>query len=366
MKRFVFLVLLILTGAMSFRFLKVESASASAVYEIGTAVESQPYVTDLQDIYYGTIGTLTVSNDDTYVTISYQVTYPDQTMCLTETHIYVSKEVPQTGAPGQFPYGDPWLGCKRTYTESIALADLGAVMGDTLYIAAHSETYLITGYEQPDLSQLNIPTEYVTLKSITRTGDRSYWQIVLENAGALTGTHDAWCIDPGTLIRNMPYGSTRLYSTYSPEAAVFVDKPQNYDVTNYLINQEWVGKASPSGGVYTWYDVQWAIWILLDNNGNTYPAEEHADWPVNKTRTLELVNDAFAHGENYIPSCHGKIAVVVDPQTSRTRAQTLIIPMLLTDLGIECKPIGKESTAWALGKSQLPSGWGTYFEYLVH
>ena len=363
MKRFVFLALLILTGVLSSRFLKVESASASAVYEIGTAVESQPYVTDLIDGYYGTIGTLTVSNDATYVTITYQVTYPDQTMCLTETHIYVSKEVPQTGAPGQFPYGDPWLGCKRTYVESIALADLGAVTGDTLYVAAHSETYLIVGYEQPDLSQLNIPTDYAILKSITTESNIAYWQIVLENAGALTGTHDAWCIDPGTLITNQPYGSTRLYSTYSPEAANFVDKPQNYDLVNYLINQEWVGKPSPSGATYTLYDVQWAIWMLVDNNGDAFP-RYRSGW--NKTRALELMNDAMAHGENYLPSCHGKIAVVVDPQIFGTKGQTLIMPMLLTDLGIECKPIGKESTAWALGKSKLPWGWGTYFEYLVH
>jgi len=86
--------------------------------------EEEPLITNLcaaQDIE---VGTVTVDNDDTTLTVTYEIT--DLDWIITETHLYVGQNVPFTSAPGQFPYDDGDAvytdGTMVTYT--IALADI--------------------------------------------------------------------------------------------------------------------------------------------------------------------------------------------------------------------------------------------------
>lgn len=67
-------------------------------------VEGDPQVETLyagQDI---DVGTVSVWNDDTTLYVTYEITEPP--WVITETHLYVGKNVPFTTAPGQFPYDD--------------------------------------------------------------------------------------------------------------------------------------------------------------------------------------------------------------------------------------------------------------------
>ena len=79
------------------------------------------------------VGTLTVEVVGTDLVVTYAITAP---WVLGETHLYVGELVPKKSAPGRFPYG-PDDAVDGVYI--IPLADLGAVAGDTLVIAAQAE-----------------------------------------------------------------------------------------------------------------------------------------------------------------------------------------------------------------------------------
>jgi hypothetical protein len=57
---------------------------------------------------------------------------------LYETHLYLSTAQPDKSAPGRFPYKHDNLPGVTSDQYTIALTDLGANYGDTLYIAAHA------------------------------------------------------------------------------------------------------------------------------------------------------------------------------------------------------------------------------------
>ena len=87
------------------------------------------------------VGTLTVEVIGTDLVVTYAITAP---WVLGETHLYVGDSAPTKSAPGRFPYGaDDAVG--GIYT--IPLADLGAVAGDILVIAAQAE---VTNPEEID------------------------------------------------------------------------------------------------------------------------------------------------------------------------------------------------------------------------
>ena len=104
------------------------------------------------------VGTLTVEVIGTDLVVTYAITAP---WVLGETHLYVGDSAPTKSAPGRFPYGaDDAVG--GIYT--IPLADLGAVAGDILFIAAQAE---VTNPDEIDLIT-GLPRE----ESVWADGDR--------------------------------------------------------------------------------------------------------------------------------------------------------------------------------------------------
>ncbi|MRR11793.1 hypothetical protein EG835_04850, partial [bacterium] len=81
-------------------------------------------------------GTVSASNDADNIYVTFTTT-GGWTMGL--THLYVGLVPPASYAPGSFPYQTTHDPAVTSYTYTIALADLGAVAGDTIYIAAHAE-----------------------------------------------------------------------------------------------------------------------------------------------------------------------------------------------------------------------------------
>jgi len=66
--------------------------------------EADPYVTDLLAGQFEDVGDVKVWNDADNLYIEYEITDPE--WIITETHLYVGKNVAPTPAPGQFPYDD--------------------------------------------------------------------------------------------------------------------------------------------------------------------------------------------------------------------------------------------------------------------
>ena len=93
-----------------------------------------------QDI---SVGTVTVSNDDTNLYVTYNTTGG---WVMTETHLAVATTlpgIPQTKKgnpiPGQFPYKHEDLGYVTSDPYEIPLVDLGVGADKTIYIAAHAK-----------------------------------------------------------------------------------------------------------------------------------------------------------------------------------------------------------------------------------
>jgi hypothetical protein len=114
-------------------------AAAFLVAAAGVTVHANgngcpPLVTPLLAGQTINVGTVTITNDGDELCIKYEV---DDPWYLTETHIYVGTEMPETGAPGQFPLGDDDLPNVTEYEECIPL-DEAWEDGQLLYIAAHA------------------------------------------------------------------------------------------------------------------------------------------------------------------------------------------------------------------------------------
>lgn len=172
-------------------------------------------------------------------------------------------------------------------------------------------------------------------------GGSSYLDLVVQPAG--TPVYDAWCVDldktitPGTL-----YTAT-VYALDDVAAAGLFDRPDapdNLDLVLYILNQDYPGKNSPNGyGIYTYGDVQRAIWQLVEDTQSTGGL---GVW--NQLRVNEILAEAAAAGEGYTPGCGDTTILFLkpvlkgcDPNTTSTTtaAQILIIEVLF-----ECASIG--------------------------
>jgi len=118
--------------------------------------------------------------------------------------------------------------------------------------------------------------------------------------------------------------------------------------------------------------VQNAIWQLIDDNPYGCSAA-----------CQELVNAAYANGENFEPNfLEGEVLAVIlqavdstDGSNAQvTIAQVTIAQVTLIELGLECTdwdPVYNGETAWAIpeeGGSSFPKSnhWGQYSEYTVN
>ena len=94
------------------------------------------YKTNLIAGQHTVAGSITVSNDDENLFVTYETV---DNWLINETHLYVGTTIPTNSAPGKFPYKHEELGGITTDTYVIPMEDLGVVPCDIIYIAAHAE-----------------------------------------------------------------------------------------------------------------------------------------------------------------------------------------------------------------------------------
>lgn len=158
------------------------------------------------------------------------------------------------------------------------------------------------------------------------TGANSYFSISVQDDGLLQGTYPGWCIDWAKRIEDNTVYNAKFYSTLSENIpAGVVDRPENLDEVNWLINQHKVGKTSPGGfGVYTAGDEQLAIWALLDDYYETGSVG-----PFDQRRVDELVAVSLKDGSGFIPRCNQLVAIILDPELpGGEKHQTTIIEII--------------------------------------
>jgi hypothetical protein len=144
----------------------------------------------------------------------------------------------------------------------------------------------------------------------TPFGIPSYLDTVVFGDSLLAGQYDAWCLDTSRPIsETITYEALVIPAT--PEGAVgWVDFPENMDLVLYVINQQYPGKPSNDepGTVFTYGDVQRALWALVDDENDTLGLNA---W--SQIRADEIVNDALANGAGFEPGCDGLTALLLKP-----------------------------------------------------
>ena len=126
-----------------------------------------------------------------------------------------------------------------------------------------------------------------------------------------------------------------------------LNNPENLDLVNYILNQDFVGMSSTCNGLYTWGDIQQAIWVLVEEKmlSNSHTGA----W--SQCRVNEIIANAIANGEGFVPSCGDVIAIILEPQSLNQGQVSIIeLPILCHD----CE------TAWGDGTEFNSKNWATY------
>ena len=335
------------------------AASLGLLALSGPAVAAGSYSTDLVAGQHEVVGTVTVTDDGQDVTVTYDIDADD--VFISEWHLYVDGDAPKKHSPGRFPYGEEGT-FDTSVSQTVSLSDLGLSGGDSVYVAAHAVVEFVEEWDAPDFEQfeLNLPDQVTIVPQHAGGGD-SYWDITVSGGGDLDGTYDGWCVDTDRSMASGRSYTADVISSSDPDLdASYVEYFENFDQVNWIINQDYVGSASPSGGTYTYGDVQKAIWTLVEDNPSSGGL---GSW--SQTRVDEILADAATYGVYFEPACEERIAVLLVPTNgSSTTAQIVIAQITVIEVGLPCEPLSSyDETAWGEGDLAFKQSWASYFEY---
>jgi len=289
--------------------------------------------------------------------VKYMITLEGWEMTLTHLHIgFELDDFPCTkqGNPkiGKFDYQmahDPPV---TTYTYDIPYN------GETM-IATHADVQEICGYEG-DLAgfEAGLPDQVSFKVTYPYGGGPAYFPHTYIN-----GLDDvqmdvySWCVDTDHVIYQNTWYTANIYSSYETMPLGLIEYPENLDMVNWILNQGYVGQASPGcSGTYTYGDVQRAIWELVEDNPS---ASGLGSW--SQCRVDEILAAANADGEGYTPGCGEIIGVILVPVDGQ---QVIIAQVIVGEVVVPCIPIYCGETAWGDG-TEFTDGksWAMYFEY---
>ena len=347
-------------------------ALAFCPFPVFAHTEEAPFVTELtadggDESTAVDVGAVKVWNDADSVYVTFLLDNPVDAddpqlgqWCMTQTHLDAQldlADIPQTKkhspTPGRFAYGDEVLECDGEATYAIPNT---WNVDDVLYIAAHANVQEIVGFES-DLPgfEAALPDQ-VTIRAINYPNANAYFDTRVSGGTVLDGTYSTWCIDETHTIYVKSEYTANVYSSYEELPASLttgtdphIDHPENLDLVNYIINQDWQGQG------YTSDNVQNAIWYLIDDNSTACSSS-----------CMDIANTAQQFGEGYEPPCGGSIAVILAP-TNET-AQVVIGQALAIDVGVPCVPVFDGETAWG---GPYPDNrfnkkdWSIWFNYTV-
>jgi hypothetical protein len=152
------------------------------------------------------------------------------------------------------------------------------------------------------------------------SGGNSYFDIGVVDSVLLDPLiYDAWCVDKDTLIDIDRYEAT-LYSSYDDIPTSIVERPENLDLVNWIINQDYVSQG------YTSLQIENAIWALVED-----PALGNYNF-LGDPGTNFIYSQAIENGEGFVPDCDDLVAIIADPKEGSVDKQNLIIEVPLEDL----------------------------------
>lgn len=283
------------------------------------------WTVDLVAGQHTTIGTVDFVISGDTLTATFNVTSPG--WCLGVTHFYAGNVAPDRAAPGQFPYQHEGLDCVTSDSYSVPTPD-----GD-VYVAAHAESDF-----DPERASDDPVVIGDTGTMEVNLGTSSYFEASVDIDG-LASMYSAWCVD----LEHLIFTGTEYDVDVFEAGDALVDNPDNLDLILYVINQDY-----SSLGAVT-YDVQVAIWLLIDD------ATPFGITPA----ALAIVDDARANGEGFTPGCGDLMGVFMDAGPDIQNIMAVVPAPCITDGGQ-----ARSETAWALADwgVEFGQGWGMYFQ----
>ncbi len=314
------------------------------------------------------VGVVTVTKVGEFINVKYEIS--GDGWVISETHLSVTSslaEVPAGGdrnpSPGLFEYSANHFPYVRTYTYT----DIPVDGNQKLYILAHAVVKKVTAWvtDLPGIS-IMLP-DYVQMSvNYPYTGAPAYFTTNVTGGTFLDGTYEGWCVDLGNVIYSGTNYTAKVVSTYENDISTMglVDKPENLEKVNWIINQNFVGQPAYGGGIFTYGDIQRAIWTLVDNevstNGLGTWTQAHVD---------EILAAAEIGGVDFVPACGQRIAVIlvpVDSNGNTLNVQVTIAQVTIITIPGACTPVvSYDETAWGAGPDFGGPNWAKYFTYCV-
>ena len=305
----------------------------------------------------------------------------------------------KTGNPqvGLFDFGGKQASFVNTGEPSVVQFKVAGVSkSDLAFWAAHasvSQRDAITAFNDSLPDQVSMTFGY------PYTGSTSYLKASIAGSSEawLNGQNqEAWCVDTDHYIYQNTQYTAKVYSSLDESALsaqLLVDKAQNMNAVNWLLNNFKVGdsvddryayadgtascsaytdggpvdgsqvlteKADPITGlgVISYGDIQRAIWALIEDlpSGISY----------NEGIADELADRAYFFGKNFVPDCDDRVAVVYAPYANGALGQVSIAQVGLISPQGSCE--GRSETAWAItggiaglgGVNRFGSSWAEY------
>jgi hypothetical protein len=182
----------------------------------------------------------------------------------------------------------------------------------------------------------------------------SYLRVTVSGGTTLDGIHEGWCIDTDHGIGETVSYTANVYSSYGTIPPGLIEHPENLDLVNWIINQDYVGQPAMCGGIFTMGDVQRALWELLDDE----QASPGNLGPWSQCRVDEILAAAAANGEGFVPSQPGELLVIILEPYERDALRQIHI------IAIPIPPCEEgEETAWGDGLEFPGRNWATYIVY---
>ena len=323
----------------------------------GLVIADDPYTTDLIAAQHYDAGNITIWNDADTIFVKIET---DDGWEMRNTHVHVADSLsgfPKNGKnppPGQFDYQESHDPPVSEYTYEL---ENDWDSGDDVLITVHADVCKII--DELHYVEEQLPDQVTVLATHSYPiFDQGYFKIEISNGDNLNGNYDGWCIDTDHNIHEEQY-LANVYSSYETidPPLEFLEYPENLDLVNYILNQQYIGKPSGCDGVYTFGDVQIAIWTLVDDNVPLWPISLG---PYEQCRIDEILADANANGEGYEPGCNDILAIILEP----TEIVGIIGQIAIIEVPIPCYEDECE-TAWIDGLDFPGNNWAMYVEYTL-
>lgn len=309
------------------------------------------------------VGTVCIKTEGSNLKVKYNISNSEWS--ITETHLAVAgnpDDFPRTsnGNPkvGHFPY----KGTHNNVDEVEYTIPIGN-LPSTVYVAAHAVVENCNS-----VPSTNLCPDFLANTTLTPTWLPSGYDYTVK-VEFDSQTYFGFCVDNsryiGSGVRIVNFICS--YDPTLPTCTTFVEKPENLDLVNWIINNR---QSNWNRAV-----IQAAIWKLINPSGNLTGWDTSTtttgEWRHDPVLREQIISLAYQYGEGFVPGCDQKVLVLVYGPGEICNP---IRQVLAFEVPVECVPGDCNSeTAWGFpynngpipGKSALfGAQWARYFSYI--